>query len=150
MTQDTFPKRIALATDLSHRCDRALDRALMVAKAWQAELTVIHALAPPDDITLFGSLRDQPSWRRPPDPVRKVRDRMFRDLVREDPNIDIAVHVEAGAPADVVLKVIRKSHAGDTPRRGDPDRQRRDPGGAAVAARPDRSRRARLSAVRPL
>ncbi|MCC4234903.1 winged helix-turn-helix transcriptional regulator, partial [Sphingobium soli] len=25
---------------------------------------------------------------------------------------------------------------GDTPRRGDPDRQRRDPGGAAVAARP--------------
>ena len=30
MTQDTFPKRIALATDLSHRCDRALDRALMV------------------------------------------------------------------------------------------------------------------------
>ena len=88
MTQDTFPKRIALATDLSHRCDRALDRALMVAKAWQAELTVIHALAPPDDITLFGSLRDQPSWRRPPDPVRKVRDRMFRDLVREDPNID--------------------------------------------------------------
>src|SRR3546814_9425409 len=40
--------------------------------------------------------------------------------------------------------------AGDTPRRGDPDRQRRDPGGAAVAARPDRARRARLSAVRPL
>uniref|UniRef100_UPI003C2FFA49 AMP-binding enzyme n=1 Tax=Sphingobium sp. HT1-2 TaxID=3111640 RepID=UPI003C2FFA49 len=28
---------------------------------------------------------------------------------------------------------------GDTPRRGDPDRQRRDPGGAAVAARPDRA-----------
>src|SRR3989344_473327 len=39
---------------------------------------------------------------------------------------------------------------GDTPRRGDPDRQRRDPGGAAVAARPDRARRARLSAVPPL
>ncbi len=111
ITQGTFPKRIALATDLSHRCDRALDRALMVAKAWQAELTVIHALAPSDDVTLFGSLRDQPSWRRPPDPVRKVRDRMFRDLVREDPSIDIAVHVETGAPAEVVLDVIRKSHA---------------------------------------
>src|SRR5690606_29969994 len=39
---------------------------------------------------------------------------------------------------------------GDTPRRGDPDRQGRDPGGAAVAARPDRARRAWISAVRTL
>ena len=111
MTQGTFPKRIALATDLSHRCDRALDRALLVTKAWQAELTVIHALAPPEDVTLFGSLRDMPSWRRPPDPVRKARDRICRDLVREDPSVDIAVHVETGSPAPVVLEAARKSHA---------------------------------------
>src|SRR3546814_19299167 len=85
MTEGTFPRRMALATDLSHRCDRALDRALLVARAWQAELTVIHALAPPETMTLFGSLRDLPSWRRPPDPVRKARDRNSRDRVREDP-----------------------------------------------------------------
>jgi outer membrane receptor protein involved in Fe transport len=41
-------------------------------------------------------------------------------------------------------------NVGDTPRRGDPDRQGRDPGGAAVAARPDSARRAWISAVRPL
>src|SRR3546814_409791 len=99
MTEGTFPRRMALATDLSHRCDRALDRALLVARAWQAELTVIHALAPPETMTLFGSLRDLPSWRRPPDPVRKARDRIYRDLVREDPHVHIAVHVETGPPA---------------------------------------------------
>src|SRR3546814_12013188 len=38
---------------------------------------------------------------------------------------------------------------GATPRRGAPDRHRRDPGRAAAAARPDRARRARLSHVRP-
>lgn len=99
MSHAAFPQRIALATNLSHRCDRALDRALLVAKAWQAELTVIHALAPNPEVTLFGSLKDLPSWHRPPDPVRKVRDRIYRDLVHEEPNIDIAVYVETGTPA---------------------------------------------------
>src|SRR3546814_14090922 len=111
MTEGTFPRRMALATDLSHRCDRALDRALLVARAWQAELTVIHALAPPETMTLFGSLRDLPSWRRPPDPVRKARDRIYRDLVREDQHVDIAVPVETGWPAEVVLEAPRDSHA---------------------------------------
>jgi hypothetical protein len=32
------PRRIILATDLSARCDRALDRAAALASAWQAEL----------------------------------------------------------------------------------------------------------------
>src|SRR3546814_20214909 len=60
---------------------------------------------------LFGSLRDLPSRRRPPDPVRKARDRIYRDLVREDPHVDIAVHVETGSPAEVVLEAARESHA---------------------------------------
>lgn len=111
MSQAAFPRRIALATDLSHRCDRALDRALLIAGVWQAELTVIHALAPVEDVTLFGSLRYLPSWHRPPDPVGKVRDRIYRDLVREDPAIAIAVHVETGTPAEVVLEAARTSHA---------------------------------------
>src|SRR3546814_5993975 len=76
-----------------------------------SDLTVIHALAPPETMTLFASLRDLPSWRRPPDPVRKARDRIYRDLVREDPHVDIAVQVETGSPADVVLEEARESHA---------------------------------------
>ena len=53
------------------------------------------------------------------------------------------------APENPMLRpaqAVRTLILGDTPRRGDPDRQGRDPGGAAVAARPDRARRARLSA----
>jgi len=112
MTQHSFPDRVALATDLSHRCDRALDRAVLVAKEWQAELTVIHALPEHDEVSLFGRVYDVPSWRRPPDPGRRIRDRLYRDLVREDPEVEVAVHVETGAPAAVVLKAASEAKAG--------------------------------------
>lgn len=112
MTKDSYPKRIALATDLSHRCDRALDRSLLLANAWQAELMVIHALAPPENVTLFGRLDDLPSWRRPPDPVRAARDRIYRDLVGENPSADISVQVETGPPAEAVLLAAEKADAG--------------------------------------
>jgi len=39
-----LPDRLLLATDLSTRCDRALDRAAQLAKAWQAELIAINVL----------------------------------------------------------------------------------------------------------
>ncbi len=54
------PKRILLATDLSARGDRALDRATQLASLWGAELAVVHALEGPE------LLDDQgiPSWRR--------------------------------------------------------------------------------------
>ena len=35
------PRRLLLATDLGARCDRPLDRAKQLARAWQAELTVL-------------------------------------------------------------------------------------------------------------
>ncbi|MFA7602323.1 MAG: universal stress protein [Novosphingobium sp.] len=112
MTQPSIPNRIALATDLSHRCDRALDRALLLARAWQAELMIVHALTEPQDSPLFGRLQDLPSWRRPADPVRVARDRLYRDLVATEPDVDISVHVEAGSPAPVVLQAVATAGAG--------------------------------------
>ncbi len=41
---ETPRRRILLATDLSPRCDRALDRAVALARDWSAELVVVHAL----------------------------------------------------------------------------------------------------------
>ena len=38
------PKRIMLATDLSSRGDRALNRAIQLANTWQAELLIVYAL----------------------------------------------------------------------------------------------------------
>jgi nucleotide-binding universal stress UspA family protein len=39
-------KAILLATDLSARCDRPLDRALMLAKEWSTKLILLHILDP--------------------------------------------------------------------------------------------------------
>jgi nucleotide-binding universal stress UspA family protein len=38
------PTKILLATDLSSRCDRALDRAAQLAEQWQAELVALNIL----------------------------------------------------------------------------------------------------------
>src|SRR3546814_10836206 len=37
------PRRILMATDLSARCDRALDRAVQLSTQWQVPLQVVHA-----------------------------------------------------------------------------------------------------------
>ncbi|MGE4429806.1 MAG: universal stress protein [Sphingobium sp.] len=112
MTRHDFPDRVALATDLSHRCDRALDRALLLAKDWQAELMVIHALAQSAESDPFGRIYDLPSWRRPPDPVGAARDRLYRDLIREEPDMDIMVHVESGSPVPIILNAATGADAG--------------------------------------
>lgn len=41
MTDNAQPRRLLLATDLTERCDRPLDRARQLALEWQAELTVL-------------------------------------------------------------------------------------------------------------
>lgn len=44
--QGTTPHHLLLATDLSARCDRALDRAAQLAHGWQAELMALNVLDP--------------------------------------------------------------------------------------------------------
>ncbi|WP_132999891.1 universal stress protein [Luteimonas arsenica] len=41
------PRAILLATDLDGRCDRALDRAVALAREWQAKLVVLTVVEPP-------------------------------------------------------------------------------------------------------
>ena len=55
------------------------------------------------------------------------------------PQLRIFCVLDVGLSAEPLRQVGSRLGLGDTPRRGDPDRQRRDPGGAAVAARPDRA-----------
>jgi len=42
------PRRLLLATDLSARCDRALDRAAQLAREWQSTLVVMTVLETPE------------------------------------------------------------------------------------------------------
>lgn len=55
---DATPARVLLATDLSARCDRALDRAVQLAEAWRAELLVLHVLEVPSAPDLVLSWAD--------------------------------------------------------------------------------------------
>lgn len=96
------PKKILLATDLSARCDRALDRAAQLAGTWKAELVVVHALEQADDF--YAEVLEQrlPSWRNPPDRTNYVRDQLRRDV----PEVaqDVTIVVEKASPPELVLR----------------------------------------------
>ena len=70
------PRRILVATDLSGRGDRALDRAAQLAGAWNAELVALHAFEDRD-------WRDPPrlpSWRKPADLRSDIETQLRQDL----------------------------------------------------------------------
>lgn len=97
------PKRILLATDLSARCDRALDRASALAAAWQAELIAVHALEQTDDFYAAELERRLPAWRRLPDAARIVEDQLRRDLAATA--LKVTAIAERGEPTDLILEV---------------------------------------------
>ena len=43
-TAPASPRRILLATDLTSRGDRALDRAVQLARLWHSELHIVHVV----------------------------------------------------------------------------------------------------------
>jgi nucleotide-binding universal stress UspA family protein len=92
------PRTLLLATDLSCRGDRALDRATELAAEWRARLVVLNVLQAPAPVT------DLPSWRRPLDPHEAARRRVLRDL-RGAEGLDLEVLVERGEPAPRILDV---------------------------------------------
>lgn len=102
------PRRILLATDFSARCDRALDRAALLAAGWDAELIVLHVLE--EERAVSREPGPLPSWRRPVDP-QQVAERQLRADLAELPR-QTAVVVESGAP-DEVIAGVAQSHACD-------------------------------------
>lgn len=106
----TVPRRILLATDLGARSDRALDRAITLARDWQAELVVAHALDGADVPDFLDATRDLPSWRRGPEPQEIATAALARDL--EGLDFPVTTIVEEGDPVDIILKAATK-HACD-------------------------------------
>lgn len=101
------PKTIVLATDLSSRCDRALDRAAELAARWHARLLIVHAIDPHEGTLERRHLTDLPSWRRPPGRTRLVEAQIRRDLRAQLAHVE--VRVEEGDPADVIQRVAAES-----------------------------------------
>ena len=103
-------RRLFLATDLSARCDRALDRAAMLAAETSAQLTVVHAFEP-DVYAMTQDPRPAPSWRQRPDLKHAIA---LKQLHRELGQLDIPFELilDEGDPADVILRTAN-DHTGD-------------------------------------
>lgn len=92
--------RILLATDLSARSDRALDRAMMLAARNGAELVVLHVLEP-----VAGS-RYYPRTQPLPSLAGLVREQLLHDL--GECAAKAQIRIEEGDPAEVIERVARE------------------------------------------
>lgn len=102
MPEPTPPRTILCATDLSSRCDRALDRAALLAQRWQARLVVVHALQTTPEFIEARRLHDLPSWRRPEDRAQVVARQLHADMIDADSHVTVVV--EEGEPAPLILR----------------------------------------------
>jgi nucleotide-binding universal stress UspA family protein len=94
------PKRLLLATDLSPRCDRALDRAAAVAAQWQSALVALHVLEKFELGTLEAA--QLPSWRRPPDPYSLAQKHLLADMGAVSNRATVLI--AEGDPAETILR----------------------------------------------
>ncbi|MGE0116885.1 MAG: universal stress protein [Dongiaceae bacterium] len=101
------PRKILLATDLSCRCDRALDRAAELARSWKADVVVVHALKQAE-VLIGDEARPLPSWRRPEDRAQIVARQLKHDMTGS--NIELSIVVEEDDPADLILRVATARH----------------------------------------
>lgn len=102
------PAKILLATDLSCRCDRALDRAVWLARAWNAALVIVHVLEPRPEDSVRGE--DIPSWRRPPERAAVVERQIRSDMIGALHSV--IVRVEDGDPAKRIAEIAREEGCG--------------------------------------
>ncbi|HWK34538.1 MAG TPA: universal stress protein [Hyphomicrobium sp.] len=96
------PQRLLLATDLSCRCDRALDRAGLLAAEWRARLMVVHAM-PAEAVSNADRDVPVPEWRRI-DPRILAERRVRADVGDVAPAP--AVVIGTGEPIDVILDAV--------------------------------------------
>ncbi|AZV94882.1 hypothetical protein CBF45_15095 [Bordetella sp. J329] len=103
---DAAPQRtILLTTDLSARCDRALDRAVQLARSRQARLVALHVIEPSLTAQLI-----TPTWRKLAPDHRSLAERRLLDDLAES-GVDIEVRVEQGKALDVILQVAEETQA---------------------------------------
>jgi nucleotide-binding universal stress UspA family protein len=104
-----LPRAVLLATDLSARCDRALDRATLLAEGWNARLVVVHALEQPQSFYEADLERRLPSWRRTHDAKRIVEMQLRHDM---SATVPITVIVERAQPAELIVRAADEHACG--------------------------------------
>lgn len=93
-----LPKNLLLATDLSCRCDRALDRATECAKSWGAHLTALTV------VDKAAADESRMEWSSTEDPSVRAAKRLRKDT--RSPDKAPAVLVRTGEVVDELLDVI--------------------------------------------
>lgn len=101
------PRTMLLATDLSSRCDRALDRASELAKSWGARLIVLTVVEEPPPER--GGSFELPSWRRPPDRLAAVTAQLQLHLAGVA--VDTEIRVLEGEIVESILQVAQAEGA---------------------------------------
>lgn len=102
------PSSVLLATDLSARGDRAFDRAVQLARQWDARLVVVTVLPSTQELDFHDPILGSPPWQRPAVLAPLVERRLRRDLAVDD--LDFEVQVESGAVGPALQRVAQ-SHA---------------------------------------
>jgi len=104
----TPPVRLLLATDLSARCDRALDRAAQLVGEWQAELVVLNVLdvaASPDMALAWATGQDDEHL------LDIAQQQLARDLVGLDIQATMQI-VRAGDVAGTIRDIAASKGCG--------------------------------------
>lgn len=105
------PAALLLATDLSHRCDRALDRASITARQWQARLVALTVVEPGSPVVPATShLPDTAGTGLPDDVAHRAEQRLRADLAADD--LALAIRVARGPVTDAILATCDAEAAG--------------------------------------
>lgn len=101
------PRKVLLATDLSARGDRALERAVAIAESQGAHLIIVHVFEELDESTLSYGRRAAPAWQRPPDVVAITKQRIRQGLRADlgDTVEKATLLIEEGDPAEVIERI---------------------------------------------
>lgn len=117
-TRRALPRKLLLATDLSCRCDSALDRAVALCRDWQAELVVVHALETAQEVLSARTQPERSTWYEPEARISAVEWQLRRDLAAGFVQPKIVV-VEEADPAELVSGArawLRPDREWDRPR----------------------------------
>jgi nucleotide-binding universal stress UspA family protein len=101
------PRKVLLATDLSARGDRALERAVLIAQRHNVRLIILHVHEEAGESPLSLGTSSVPSWQRPPDAATIVKHRIMHGLRADlgDAVENAVIFIEEGNPADVIERV---------------------------------------------
>lgn len=101
------PSRILIATDLSPRCDRALDRSIELAQAWHARLVALNVFDAPKapDLILQWAAGNEAA-----DSQREVRAQLSRDLSILGDRAEVRL-VRSRSPSEVIDETAKEVQA---------------------------------------